>query len=173
MIEGLQNSKQNNISLICKFPLTQNTNQFKLGFIFRGFEFVKRKLWLIGTLLLVSIPVYYYITYRLTLISWDRGGEVELQFIDILFPLIAFACIATVLVLLAKSFASPSSGKIQITRPTSDSVDGFGSARAYDYSYSPGSSVSLGITLPVSLSQERRRTETYGEWAKEEDEDFD
>ncbi|MHA1636509.1 MAG: hypothetical protein ACTSUB_00695 [Candidatus Thorarchaeota archaeon] len=96
-----------------------------------------------------------------------------MQFLDILFPLIAFAGIVTVLVLLGKSFASPSSGRIEITRPTSDSVDGFGSARGYDYSYSPGSSVSLGVTLPVSLSQERRRTETYGEWAKEECEDFD
>lgn len=51
------------------------------------------------------------------------------------------------------------SGRTTITRPSNKSVDGMGGIRAYDYSYVDR----LGKGFPVSLRQERERTDTFKE----------
>ena len=50
------------------------------------------------------------------------------------------------------------SGKTTVTRPSDKNVDGMGGIRAYDYSH-----VSRGKGFPVSLRQERKRTDTFKE----------
>jgi len=54
----------------------------------------------------------------------------------------------------------PSSGRVTVTKPSSKRVDGFGGARAYDYSYVP--TYTRG-PFPVGLRLERKKTETWRE----------
>lgn len=57
----------------------------------------------------------------------------------------------------------PPLGKTTITRPNDKDVDGFGGARARDYSYSPSMIGTTNVGLPVSLRQERKKTETFAQ----------
>ena len=86
--------------------------------------------------------------------------------------IIAFvAFFGTVMLCAACSFGkSPQSGRPEITRPTAESVDGFGGARGYDYSYTPTHRAAKP-PLPVSLRTEREKTETHKAYSEKEDEE--
>ncbi len=56
----------------------------------------------------------------------------------------------------------PSSGRVTVTKPSSRKVDGFGGAKAYDYSYTSVIKDSRG-PFPVGLRLERKKTETWRE----------
>ncbi|MFW9887760.1 MAG: hypothetical protein ACFFER_06235 [Candidatus Thorarchaeota archaeon] len=63
---------------------------------------------------------------------------------------------------------APQSAKVKVTRPAPRKVDGFGGARAYDYSYSPPLSPSKP-PFPVGLRHEREKTETYKTYSEREE----
>ena len=65
---------------------------------------------------------------------------------------------------------SPQSGRVKMTRPRPDSVDGFGGARAHDYSYSSAYG-SPKPPLPVGLRVEREKTETHKAFSDKEDQE--
>ncbi|NHJ13378.1 MAG: hypothetical protein EAX95_06855 [Candidatus Thorarchaeota archaeon] len=62
------------------------------------------------------------------------------------------------------------SGRTTITRPSDKNVDGFGGTLARDYSYSPSMIGTTSGGFPVSLRQERKKTETHAQ-SKGEEED--
>ncbi|MHA2386382.1 MAG: hypothetical protein ACXAEE_09260 [Candidatus Thorarchaeota archaeon] len=62
---------------------------------------------------------------------------------------------------------SPQSGRAEITRPTADSVDGFGGARGMDYSYTTPHRAAKP-PLPVGLRLERKKTDTHKAYSDRE-----
>ena len=82
--------------------------------------------------------------------------------------LVAF--IGTVMFCAACSFGrSPQSGRPEITRPTAESVDGFGGAKGYDYSYTPTHRGGEKGPFPVGLKLERKKTETHKAYSEKDD----
>lgn len=65
----------------------------------------------------------------------------------------------------------PPSGRVRITRPSDKSVDGFGAARGYDYSYSGQSAMGGSKPFPIGLKLERKKTDTHDAYSKD-DEDY-
>jgi len=63
----------------------------------------------------------------------------------------------------------PSSGRVQVTRPKDKSVDGFGGARGYDYSYSGQSAMGGSKPFPVGLRMGRKKTDTHDAYSKDDD----
>ena len=63
----------------------------------------------------------------------------------------------------------PPSGRVNITRPKEETVDGFGGARGYDYSYSGQSGWGISKPFPVGLRSERDKTETYEAYSHDDD----
>ncbi len=80
-----------------------------------------------------------------------------------MFEIIAFVVVFVTLLLLAgKCYGSaPPAGRVKTTRPDPKTVDGFGGARGYDYSYSGQSGRGYGKPFPVGLRTEREKTETH------------
>ena len=76
--------------------------------------------------------------------------------------LLIVACFGILMIILAGLCygRSPQSGRAKVTRQKSDSVDGFGGARARDYTYSADPRSSKP-GLPVGLKFERKRTDTF------------
>lgn len=64
----------------------------------------------------------------------------------------------------------PSSGRVVVTRPRADTVDGFGGARAADFMYANQGSVCTNSVFPLSLRTERKKTKTQDAYShKDED----
>lgn len=165
----LGNIKHLESTYICRFPPEQNLNILSLTYLSGRLGYVKRnKFWIGFTAILVYI-VMAFIQYRLSLGSWELV-ETELNYYY--GDAILFAAVVIILVLVAAltfGKAVPS-GRVRITRPSSESVDGFGGARARDFSHGPSGHYST-IGLPVSLRQERQRTATFREGAREYDDE--
>lgn len=77
--------------------------------------------------------------------------------------IVGFAIVFIILfILAARAFgAAPQSGRVKTTSPKEKSVDGFGGARGYDYSYSGWSHKGGNRPFPVGLKREREKTDTY------------
>ncbi len=161
------NLKHQNFSHICKFPLTDNTNSFPIFGFTKTFNFVKQNWYWIGLISFLSFIGFQVILMRikwgnLDPIAAPAGSEYPLG------DFVGFMIIGLVAVLCAGltwGKAGPS-GRTRITRPRSDSVDGFGAARGYDYSHGGGGSMGKG-PLPVSLRTERKRTDTFRDGEKD------
>jgi hypothetical protein len=82
--------------------------------------------------------------------------------------------IALILLCAACSFGrTPSSGRVPRrtrSRPSEGSVDGFGGAKGWDSSYSPGVRDAAG-PFPVGGKTEREKTDTHKAYSKD-DEDY-
>ena len=63
----------------------------------------------------------------------------------------------------------PPSGRVRVTRPDEKSVDGFGGARGYDYSYGGQSAMGGSKPFPVGLRMERKKTETHDAYSKDDE----
>lgn len=85
---------------------------------------------------------------------------------------IAFAVVFLMILLLAAcSFGrAPQSARVNRTRPSDKTVDGYGGIRGWDYSYSPGVRDAAG-PFPVGMKIERDKTETHDAYSKD-DEDY-
>jgi hypothetical protein len=169
----ITNAKHQNISHICKFPLSDNTNSFPVFGIAKILHFVKRHWFWIGFVSVVSLIGFPFILMRIEIGGWDPNLE-SFNFDSLIGGITSFA-IFVIFVLICAGVTwgrSSPSGRTRITRPTSDSVDGFGAARGYDYSHAAGGQRGKG-PLPVSLRVERKRTDTFrdGEkdWITEDD----
>lgn len=94
-------------------------------------------------------------------------NTITIEMID----LFVFAISFTVLMLLAAcSYGrGPQSGKVEVTRPKDKTVDGFGGARGYDYSYSGQSLFGSSRPFPVGLKLEREKTETHKTYSQDND----
>ena len=156
------NLKYQNFSYICKFPPTDNTNSFPIFGFTKTFNFVKQNWIWIGLISLVSFVVYQVIMMRMKWGNWEPAEPAYFYPVLGLGDIVFFG-IMVLLVLICAGFtwgkAGPS-GRTRITRPKSDSVDGFGAARGYDYSHGAGGRLGKG-PLPVSLRTERKRTDTF------------
>ncbi|MHA1928702.1 MAG: hypothetical protein ACTSV2_09020 [Candidatus Thorarchaeota archaeon] len=165
----IMNLKPSDVTLICRFPPAPNTKLFGFGFFYRGFQVANRNKFWIGFTLVVTYVFAEMIQYRLSL------GPLNPVSIEQVFEAIGFILLigfGFLIVLLAGlNFGrSGPSGTTRLTRPTSESVDGFGGARARDFSHSMSGYGSKG-GLPVSLRSERKRTATFREGAKEYDDE--
>ncbi|MHA1636510.1 MAG: hypothetical protein ACTSUB_00700 [Candidatus Thorarchaeota archaeon] len=111
-----------------------------------------------------------FIQYRLSLGDWipisTQGYDYGLG--DIV-QMAVVGFIAVIIAALTYGRAVPS-GRIRITRSSAESVDGFGGARAADYSYGP-SGMSSTMGFPVGMRHERERTGTFKDGAKDRIED--
>ena len=161
------NIKLRGSTYICRFP--PNQNFFSLTYLSDRLEFVKRnKFWIAFTAILGFLGIAF-IQYRLSfgpLEPVETGSDYFVVDLILFFGFWIFIVIVTAL-----AFGkSAHSGRTRITRSTADSVDGYGGARARDFSYSPPSHSSKG-GFPVSLRQKRKRTATFREGAKDHDDE--
>jgi hypothetical protein len=87
------------------------------------------------------------------------------------FEIIGFVILFALLMLCAAcSFGrAPSSGRVKVTRPDEKSVDGYGGARGYDYSYGGQSSFGGSKPFPAGLRTERKKTETHDAYSKDDE----
>lgn len=116
----------------------------------------------------MSFVVYHVILMRLKWGNWEPSVPPYFYPVLGLGDIMGLAIIGLLAVICA-GFTwgkAGSSGRTRITRSTSDSVDGFGGARALDYSHAAAGRLGKG-PLPVSLSKERLRTATFREGAKD------
>ena len=150
--------------LICKLPLIKNDRLLSKAFFSRGFHFARHNLLWMGVGSIISWIVFNYIAIRLQMSGWITGANV-ISWSDILFIIVIGGVVLYFIVLFVKSYAAPQSGHVRITRSKSDSVDGFGAIRGYDYSYTALRPDKIG--LPVQQSTERARTATFREGAKD------
>lgn len=163
------NVKLRRATNICKFPQEQNLNTFPLAYFSGKLEIAKRNKFWIGFTLVVVYVFSEMIQYRLSL------GPLTPISIEHIYEMSGFILLIGVglgIVLVAGlTFGrSAPSGRTRITRSSAESVDGFGGARARDFSYSPPSHSSKG-GFPVSLRQKRKRTATFREGAKDHDDE--
>ena len=163
------NKKSPGLTYICMFPPEQNLNILSLTFLSGKFGFVKRnKFWIAFTLVGIYLGAAF-IQYRLSMGEWEPiSTPLNYEMGDIL-VLVGVALVVVIIAGLTFGRSAPS-GTTRITRPTVESVDGFGGARARDFSYMPGGHSGKG-GLPVSLRKERQRTATFREGAKDRVED--
>ncbi|MFW9932032.1 MAG: hypothetical protein ACFFDR_05185 [Candidatus Thorarchaeota archaeon] len=94
----------------------------------------------------------------------------SMQLIDLI-PIVAFAVGFVILMMCAaRSFGTGRpSGRVQVTRPSDKSVDGYGGIRGYDYSYSGQSSWGGDKPFPVGLRTERDKTDTHEAYKHDDD----
>ncbi len=149
---------------ICKLPAPKSDRLLSKTFFTRGFHFVRHNLLWIGVASIIGLIGFNYIAIRIQMSGWLTGANV-ISWSDILFIIVIGGVVLSFIVLFVKSYTAPQSGHVRITRSKSDSVDGFGAIRGYDYSYTalrPGK-----IGLPVQQSTERKRTDTFRDGAKD------
>jgi len=90
-----------------------------------------------------------------------------MQVIELVGFVIAFAVL---MMCAAFSFGrAPASGRVRVTRPKDDSVDGFGGIRGYDYSYSGQSPQGGSKPFPAGLRSERDKTDTHKAYKNDDD----
>ena len=132
---------------ICKLPPMKNDRLLSMAFFSKGFHFVRHNLLWIGVASIIGLIGFNYIAIRIQMSGWITGANV-ISWLDILGTIIIGGVVLSVIVLFVKSYNAPQSGHVRITRPKSDSVDGFGAIRGYDYSHV----TTLGMKggLPVS-----------------------
>ena len=91
----------------------------------------------------------------------------ETVFIELIIFVVSFAVL---MICAAFTFGrGRSSGRVNVTRPSDKSIDGYGGIRGYDYSYSGQSPMGGDKPFPVGLRTERDKPETYEAYKHDED----
>ncbi len=72
-----------------------------------------------------------------------------------------FVFLVVILLIACKGSSTPSSARVEVSKPRHGDVDGISASRAYDASYSPGMQGVGKGGLPVTLRTEREKTDTW------------